>query len=68
MSHPAGAEQPRFYYFRQRVGEAERSEVSYDEALHSLLSTYIDNHITRDMLTTVGVIPYRFGEVFVEYH
>ena len=52
-------------FLRQRVGEDEYTEISKEEALHSLLTTYKDNEITRDMLNTTGTIPYRFGEIIV---
>lgn len=52
-------------FLRQRIGEMDYTEVSYDEALKSLLTTYKDNDITRDMLDTTGSIPYRFGEILV---
>lgn len=52
-------------FSRQRVGEMDYTEISYDEALKSLLTTYKDNDITRDMLNTAGSIPYRFGEIVV---
>ena len=52
-------------FLRQRIGEMDYTEVSYEEALKSLLTTYKDNDITRDMLNTTGSIPYRFGEILV---
>ena len=55
-----------FTFLRQRVDENGYTEVSKDEALHSLLTTYKDNQITRDMLNTAGTIPYRFGEIIVK--
>ena len=53
-------------FLRQRVGEMDYTEVSRDEALNSLLTTYKDNAITRDMLKTAGSIPYRYGEILVK--
>lgn len=44
-------------FSRQRVGEMDYTEISYDEALKSLLTTYKDNDITREMLSTTGSIP-----------
>ena len=55
-----------YVFLRQRVGEMDYAEVSKEEALNSLLTTYKDNKITRDMLKTVGSIPYRFGEIIVK--
>ena len=52
-------------YFRKRAGEDGRSEITYYEALRSLLTTYRDNDMTRDMLLTANRIPYRFGEITV---
>ena len=52
-------------FLRQRVGEDGYTEISKDEALSSLLTTYKDNDITRDMLNHPGSIPYRFGEIIV---
>lgn len=53
-------------FLRMRVGEDGYTEVSKEEALHSLLTTYKDNQITRDMLKETGTIPYRFGEIIVK--
>ena len=53
-------------FLRMRVGEDDYTEVSKEEALHSLLTTYKDNQITRDMLKEAGTIPYRFGEIIVK--
>lgn len=53
-------------FLRQRVGEDDYTEISKDAALKSLLTTYKDNQITRDMLKIVGIIPYRFGEIIVK--
>lgn len=53
-------------FFRQRVGEMAYVEIGKDEALKSLLTTYKDNQITRNMLETAGSIPYCFGEIIVK--
>ena len=55
-------------YFKQYHGLAERNEVDYDEALVTLLATYKDNDMTRDMLTIPNNIMGRFSNVFVEDH
>lgn len=52
-------------FLRQRVDEDGYTEISKEEALHSLLTTYNDNDITRDTLNHPGTIPYRFGEIIV---
>ena len=54
-------------FFRKRDGE-DREEVTYEEALKSLLTTYKDNDLTRDMLTVVNRILYRYGTISVEDH
>jgi len=58
-------EKPVLKYFRKRHDEAEYTEVSYEEALHSLLTTFKDNDITRDWLTVANYLPYRFGVISV---
>ena len=52
-------------FLRQRVDEDRYTQVTKEEALLSLLTTYKDNDITRDMLNHPGSIPYRFGEIIV---
>jgi len=53
-------------FLRRRVDEVDYSVISKDDALHSLLTTYKDNQITRDMLETAGTIPYVCGEILVK--
>ena len=45
--------------------EEEWTEVSYDTALDTLLTTYKDNDETRAMLATMDFIPCRFSEIMV---
>lgn len=52
-------------FFRYRDDE-DKHEVTRDEALRSLLSTFRDSDLTRDWLTVVNRIPYRFGTITVE--
>lgn len=40
-------------------------EVTYDEALNTLLGTYRDNNITRELLTQENVIPCMLSEIMV---
>ena len=44
---------------------SEVKEITYEEALDTLLTTYKDNDMTRDMLTIVNNIDCRFSWVFV---
>lgn len=53
-------------YFKQYVDENEKNEVSYSEALKTLLTTYQNNKATRDMLKDAGTIPCRCSTIFVE--
>lgn len=53
-------------YFKQFKGSDERKEVSYEEALDTLLTTYKDNDMTRDWLSVVNTIPCRFSTITVE--
>lgn len=53
-------------FLKQYVGHEEATEVAYEDALRSLLTTYKDNEITRDMLAVPGEIPYKFGTIFVK--
>lgn len=54
------------YYKQFHDKPGERKEISYDEALNTLLTTYRDNDMTRDMLTTANRIDCRFSVVDVE--
>ena len=53
------------YYKRYRTGEGRR-EISYEEALDTLLTTYKDNDMTRDMLMIANNIVCVFSTVYVE--
>lgn len=55
-------------YFKRYYDKEERKEITYDEALDTLLTTYRDNDMTRDMLSTVNNIQCRFSTVYVEDH
>ena len=53
-------------YFKQFKGSDEREEVSYEEALDTLLTTYKDNDMTRDWLSVVNTIPCMASTITVE--
>ncbi len=53
-------------YKKQYIGEDTTEEISYEKALDTLLTTYKDNDITREMLKTPGEIPCRCSTVYVE--
>lgn len=55
-------------YFKRYHDREERTEISYDEALSTLLTTYRDNDMTRDMLTVPNNISCRFSNIYVEDH
>ena len=55
-------------YFKRYHGEEGRHEITYEEALETLLTTWRDNQMTRDMLTTPNNIQCRFSTVYVEDH
>lgn len=44
----------------------DKHEVTREEAIRSLLSTFRDSDLTHDWLTVVNRIPYRFGTITVE--
>ena len=53
-------------YYKQNVDSDEKREITYEEALNTLLTTYRDNDMTRDMLTLANEIPCRFSTVYVK--
>lgn len=53
-------------YFKRYHGKEERLEISEEEALDTLLTTYRDNDMTRDMLTIPNNIFCRYSTVYVE--
>lgn len=53
-------------YFKQYHGEYERKEVSYDEALKTLLGTFLDNDITRSQLEEPNAILCMCATIYVE--
>lgn len=53
------------YYKRYHTG-GERLEISYEQALNTLLNSYKDNDMTRDMLTIPNNIMCQFSWVYVE--
>ena len=55
-------------YFKRYHGEEERKEISYNEALDTLLTTWKDTQMTRDMLSIPNNIHCRFSTVYVEDH
>ena len=54
-------------YYKYYNGEPEEKiEITYEEALHTILGTYRDNDMTRDMLTVVNRIRCQYSTVTVE--
>ena len=53
-------------YYKRMADDTNRKEITYEEALNTLLTTYRDNDMTRDMLTIPNEIPCRFSFVYVE--
>ena len=53
------------HFFKTIKPDGRRVEVSYDEALRSLLGTYRDNDMTRDMLTIPNRIDCRYSVISV---
>ena len=54
------------YYKKFKGDDTPRVEISYDKALNTLLGTYRDNDMTRDMLTIPNNIECRYSWVYVE--
>lgn len=52
-------------YLKLLNGTENWKEVSYTEALDTLLTTYKDNDITREMLTIPGEIPCKLSFIRV---
>lgn len=55
-------------YFKKMKPDGWLREVSYKEALNSVLSTFRDNDMSRDMLTIPNRIECRFAWIYVEDH
>ncbi len=53
-------------YFKKYIDSDEKKEITYEEALKTLLTTYRDTDITHDMLTIVNRINCRYSTVTVE--
>ena len=53
-------------YMKRRADEKNFHEVTKEDALWVLLSTYRDNAITRHMLEVPGKIPCLFSDILVE--
>lgn len=53
-------------YYKQYHDEEVKKEVSYDVALKTLLTTYLDNSITREMLKEPNEIRCMCATVYVE--
>lgn len=52
--------------YRKRYADSDEwNDVTYEQALSTLLTTYKDNDITREMLTVEGIIPCRFSDIEV---
>lgn len=58
----------KLFYFKQMNQTGRRVQVTYDEAYNSLLGTYRDNDMTRDMLTIPNNIICRYSMIYVEDH
>lgn len=53
-------------YYKRFYDRDDAVEIGYDEALDTLLTTYKDNDMTRDMLKIVNRIQCRFSEITIE--
>ena len=53
-------------YYKRYHSKDGREEIGKDEALATLLTTYRDNDMTRDMLTIPNNIVCRWSTVYVE--
>ena len=53
-------------YFKRYHTKEDRAEITYDEALDTLLTTYWYNDMTRDLLSIPNNIWCRFSTVYVE--
>lgn len=53
-------------YFKKMHDESERKEITYEEALHTMLGTWNDNDMTRDMLSIPNTIQCMFSRIDVE--
>ena len=58
----------KLFYFKQTKPDGRRMQVTYDEAYNSLLGTYRDSDMTRDMLTIPNNIICRYSTIYVEDH
>ena len=53
--------------YRKRYRESgEWKDITYEEALQTLLGTWKDNEMTRSMLTIANNIQCRYSDIFVE--
>ena len=52
-------------YMKRYKGSDDWQEVSYEEALNTVLGSYKDNAEVRNMLTTGNYIPCKFSEIRV---
>lgn len=53
-------------YYKQYLGDDKPTEVTYSEALRTLLTTYQDNDMTRDMLIEEGAVRCMFSFIIVK--
>ena len=53
-------------YYKQYHGEDDIKEITYEEALNTLLTTWKDNDMTRDMLTIPNRIWCRYSYITIE--
>lgn len=53
-------------YYKMYVGDDKPEEIDYIDALRSLLTTYKDNDITREMLTEPGIVRCRFSFIIIK--
>ena len=52
-------------YYKQYIGDETPTEITYTDALNTLLTTYQDNEITRKMLAEEGVVRCMFSFIIV---
>lgn len=53
-------------YYKRFKGEETEQEITREDALRTLLGTYRDNDMTRDMLTVQNYIEIRFSFIRVD--
>ena len=53
------------YLKRYKTPDADWEEISKEDALRTLLGSYLDNDITRELLESENAIPCMFSDILV---